>query len=116
MKSDSEKGSDLDVASSDGGKKKESAKPSGKKSDDVRAQITLKQEPTTNNLIMKMMEFITKEERLSHGATGKKAMLSSKEKNRLIKDFLDLRACPQKNRFFQQKKAETEDILTFRAK
>ena len=53
--------SDLDVASSDGGKKKESANPSGKKSDDVRAQITLKQEPTTNNLIMKMMEFITKE-------------------------------------------------------
>ena len=68
--------------------------------EDAKAKITYRTEPTTNNLIMKMMEFISKEERLAMGATGKKAMLSSKEKNRLIKDFLDLRAAPYKNRFF----------------
>jgi len=50
------------------------------------------------------------------GATGKKALLSSMEKNRLIKDFLNLRAAPHKNRFYQQKKAELEDKRAVEAK
>ena len=114
MKSDSEHASDL--ASNEGKNTNRSNRSKTKNLEDVKNQITYKTEPTTNNLIMKMMEFISKEEKLAMGATGKKAMLSSKEKNRLIKDFLDLRAAPYKNRFFQQKKAETEDILSFRAK
>ena len=50
------------------------------------------------------------------GATGKRKLLSSKEKNRLIKEFLDLRAAPHKNRFYQQKRAALEEQRAYRKK
>ena len=68
-----------------------------------------RKEPSTNNLIMYLMEYIKKEEQTSFGSNGKRDLLSDKEKNRLIKDFLDLRAAPHKNRFYMQKKAAIEE-------
>ena len=48
-----------------------------------------------------VLDCIEKEQRLNQGSTGKKKTLSYKEKFRLVRDFLDLRANPQKNRLFQ---------------
>lgn len=84
------------------------------KADKIKSVISQRKETSTNNLIMYVMDYITKEEKLNTGATGKRALLSSKEKNRLIKDFLDLRAAPHKNRFYQQKKAALEDARAYK--
>lgn len=46
------------------------------------------------------MDSIEKEEKLNMGATGVKKMLSFKEKFLLLRDFLNLRANPHKNRMF----------------
>ena len=66
-------------------------------------------EATTTYLIKYVMKSISNEEKLNMGVTGKRQMLSSKEQIRLLKNFLDLRANPQKNRVFQQIKAMIEE-------
>ena len=58
---------------------------------------------------MSLLDHISKQEKLQQGAAGKRGYLSSKEKNRLVKDFLDLRAAPHKNRFYQQMKAQIQE-------
>lgn len=45
------------------------------------------------------------------GATGVKKMLSFKEKFLLLRDFLNLRANPHKNRMFQQMKERVADNI-----
>ena len=61
-------------------------------------------EATTGYLIKYCMDSIAREEKLSMGATGQKKLLSFKEKFRLLRDFLDMRANPHKNRLYQMKK------------
>ena len=51
-------------------------------------------------VIKPVMDSIKKEERLSVGAGGKKQRLSEKEKFKLLVDFMNLRANPEKNRAF----------------
>ena len=55
----------------------------------------------TEQLIRYVMDSIAKEEKLSQGASGKRRMLSGKERVRLLLEFLDIRANPHKNRTFQ---------------
>ena len=59
-----------------------------------------RQEISTGQLIKYVMDSIEKEEKLNMGATGVKKMLSFKEKFLLLRDFLNLRANPHKNRMF----------------
>lgn len=87
-------------------KKQKDAKKNQEK---IKSSICSRKETSTNNLINYVIDYINKEEKLSMGATGKRKLLSSKEKNRLIKDFLDLRAAPHKNRFYQQKRATMDE-------
>lgn len=61
-------------------------------------------EASAGFLIKYVMDSIKKEENLNMGATGTRKLLSFKEKFRLMRDFLDLRANPHKNRVFQQLK------------
>ena len=57
-------------------------------------------EASAEFLIKFVMDQIENEEKLSMGLTGKRKLLSFKEKFRLMRDFLDLRANPHKNRVF----------------
>ena len=82
------------------------AKDQGKKPPELK--IESRKETSTNNLIMHLLDHISKQEKLV-GPAGKRGYLSSKQKNQLVKDFLDLRAAPHKNRFYQQVKAQIED-------
>ena len=51
-------------------------------------------------LIKPVMSTIKKEEKISMGAGGRHKMLSSREKWKLLLDFMSLRANPEKNRAF----------------
>ena len=66
-------------------------------------QLSRTKEASTGQLIKYVMDCIEKEEKLTVGATGKRRLLSFKEKNKLIRDFLNLRSAPHKNRVFQAK-------------
>lgn len=55
------------------------------------------------------MDCIAKEENLNIKVNGIKKMLSYKEKFILLRDFLDKRANPRKNRVFQLTKAKIEE-------
>ena len=70
-----------------------------------------RQEISTGQLIKYVMDSIEKEEKLNMGATGVKKMLSFKEKFLLLRDFLNLRANPHKNRMFQQMKERVADNI-----
>ncbi len=72
--------------------------------------LTRNKEASTGMLIKYVMDCIEKEERMTTGATGKRRLLSFKEKNKLIKDFLNIRAHPEQNRLFQAKQAKILDI------
>ena len=55
------------------------------------------------------MDSIAIEEKLNVSSTGTTKLLSFNEKFRLMRDFLDFRANPHKNRVFQQLKTTIEE-------
>ena len=55
------------------------------------------------------MSTIKKEEKINMGSGSSSKRLSSREKSKLLLDFMSLRANPEKNRAFQHIKALIEE-------
>ena len=60
-------------------------------------------------MIVHILDSVHKEERFSQGSSGKKKLLSYKEKFHLVKKFLDLRAHKERNRSYQYKMSLVEE-------
>lgn len=85
--------------------------PKSKKKVTIQQINSRNQDATTEQLIKYCMNSIAKEENLNIGTTGIKKMLSYKEKFILLRDFLDKRANPQKNRVYQMTKARVQENI-----